>query len=69
MTSSGTMPGKIGEVGGHEKKAREGSSTPVMETPTVGASADVRPRVADGGGEGTRATMYEGTEKAYRRSW
>ena len=62
------MPGKIGEVGGHEEKAQEGSSTPVMETPAVGASADVRPRVADGGGEGTRATTYEGAKKAYRRS-
>ena len=52
--SPGTMPEKIGEVGGHEEKAREGSSTPVIETPAVGARADVRPRVTDGGGEGTR---------------
>ena len=62
------MPEKISGIGCHKKKAREGSSTPVMETPAVGASADVRPRVADGGGEGTRATTYEGAEKAYRRS-
>ena len=51
------------KIGGHEEKAREGSSTPVMETPAVGASADVRPRVTDGGGEGTRATTDEGTER------
>ena len=57
------MPEKIGEVGGHEEKAREGSSTPVIETPAVGARADVRPRVTDGGGEGTRVTTDEGAEK------
>ena len=58
------MPVKIGEVGGHEEKAQEGSSTPVIETPTVGARADVRPRVTDGGGEGTRVTTDEGAEDA-----
>ena len=51
------------KTGGHEDKAREGSSTPAVETPTVGASADVRPRVADGGGEGTKATTDEGAER------
>ena len=55
---------KIGEVGGHEEKAREGSSTPVLETPAVGARADVRPRVTDGGGEGTRTTTDEGAKDA-----
>ena len=45
------------------EKAREGSSTPAIETPAVSASADVRPRVADGGGEGTRATTYEAAQK------
>ena len=63
MTSPGTMPGKIGEVGGHKKKAREGSSTPVMETPVVGTRADVRPRVMDNGGEGMRSTTDEGIER------
>ena len=54
------------KTGGHEDKAREGSSTPAIETPAVGASADVRPRVADGGGEGTKATTDEGTERGIR---
>ena len=58
------MPEKIGKIGGHKMKAREGSSTPVMETLAVDASADVRPRVVDGGGEGTRATTYEGAQKS-----
>ena len=58
------MPEKIGEVGGHKEKAREGSSTPVMKTPAVGKGTDVRPRMTDGGGEGTRATMYEGAQKS-----
>ena len=52
------------KTGGHEDKAREGSSTPAIETPAVGASADVRPRVADGGGEGTKATTDEGAERS-----
>ena len=51
------------EIGSHEEKAREGSSTPVTETLAVGASAHVRPRVTDGGGEGTRATTDEGAER------
>ena len=50
--------------GKYEEKAREGSSTPVTKTPAVGASTDVRPRMADGGGEGTRATTYEGAQKS-----
>ena len=50
-------------TGKYKEKAREGSSTPVTETPAVGASADVRPRVTDGGGEGTRATTDEGAER------
>ena len=58
------MPEKIGEVGGHEEKAREGSSTPVLETPAVGARVNVRPRVTDSGGEWTRATMDEGAADA-----
>ena len=62
------MPEKIGRSGDHEEEAREGSSTPAIETSAVGVSADVRPRVADGDGEGTRATMYEGAKKAYKRS-
>ena len=52
------------KTGGHEDKAREGSSTPAIETPAVGASADVRPRVAGGGGEGTKATTDEGAERS-----
>ena len=52
------------KTGGHEDKAREGSSTPAIETPAVGASADVRPRVAGGGGEGTKATTDEGAESS-----
>ena len=52
------------KTGGREDKAREGSSTPSIETPAVGASADVRPRVADGGGEGTKATTDEGAERS-----
>ena len=52
------------KTGGHEDKAREGSSTPAIETPAVGASADVRPRVAGGGGEGTKATTGEGAERS-----
>ena len=64
MTSPSTMPEKIGEIGGHDEKAREGSSTPVIETLVVGARAYVRPRVTDGGGEGTRATTGGGAEDA-----
>ena len=51
-----------------DTKARGGSFTPVPETPTVGARADVRPRVTDGGGEGTRATTDEGAEDARHAS-
>ena len=40
--------------------------TPAVETPAVGASADVRPRVADGGGEGTKAATDEGAERGMR---
>ena len=54
------------EKSDHEDKAREGSSTPAIETPAVGASADVRPRVADGGGEGTKAATDEGAERSMR---
>ena len=50
--------------GKYEEKAREGSSTPVTKTPAVGASTDVRPRMADGDGEGRRATTYEGAQKS-----
>ena len=52
--------------GKYEEKAREGSSTPVTETPAVGIEADVRPIGADGGSEGTRAMTYEGAQKRER---
>ena len=54
------------KTGGHKDKAREGSSTLAIETPAVGASADVRPRVADGGGKGTKAITDEGAERGIR---
>ena len=41
-----------------DTKARGGSFTPAPETPTVGARADVRPRVKTGGGKVT--TTKEG---------
>ena len=56
------MPAKISEVGRYEEKVREGSFTPVIETLAVAARADVRPRVADDGGEGTRTTTDECAE-------
>ena len=49
--------------GKYEEKAQEGSSTPVTETPAVGIEDDMRPIGADGDGEGTRATTYEGAQK------
>ena len=52
------------KTGGQEEEGREGSSTPAIGTPAVGASADVRPRVADGGGEGTKAMTDEGAERS-----
>ena len=36
-------------------KAQGGSFKPVLDTPVVGPRAGVRPRVTDGGGEGTKA--------------
>ena len=52
------------KTGGQEEEGREGSSTPAIGTPAVGASADVRPRVAGGGGEGTKAMTDEGAERS-----
>ena len=40
--------------------AREGSFTPVLETPVAGPRAGVRPRVTNGGGEGTKAKAADG---------
>ena len=48
---------KEAKTGGHEDKAREGSSTPAIEIPAVGASADVR-----------RAQRMKAPRRAYGRS-
>ena len=54
------------KTSGHEEKAREGSSTPAIETLAVSAIANMRPRVMGGGGEGTRATTDESAERGIR---
>ena len=43
-----------------EKKAQGGSFTLVLETPAVGSSAGVRPRVTNGGGKRTKAKTADG---------
>ena len=53
-------------IGGHEAKAREGSSTPVLEISAVRPMWRHKTEEKEGGGRGTKATTVEGAERSIR---
>ena len=56
----------LSRVGGHEEKTRAGSSTPTPESTTVGPVCPRESQEKEGGGEGTKVTVYEGVEGSIR---
>ena len=51
----------LSRVGGHEEKTREGSSTPTPESTIVGPVSPRECQEKEGGDEGTKVTIDEGS--------
>ena len=54
-------------VSGHEEKTREGSSTPTLESTTVGLMSPRESQEKEGGDEGTKVAIDEGAEGSIQK--